>query len=190
MSEINEAKPKITKDRLIFGLFLIGFIAILEVLLHAFHLSPWPVFLVMILFFEMHMDKSRAHHIIIGGVVGIAAYMGTVQFVNFAGPIMGTQPATILFICLVVYAIVAFGEILPQVFNNYAFLYFLVTGLAAKVGEVQPLIWAAEIVVGGGIVIAGVLGIATIMAKISKEADANASDGSVANSAQPSQGEA
>ncbi len=190
MSESNEAKPGIKKERLIFGLFLLVLIVAIELVLHQFHLSGWPVFLVMIFFFEMHMDKSRAHHIIIGGLVGIAAYLGTVQFVGLTGDALGATNATILFICMVVYCIVAFGEILPQVFNNYAFMYYLVAGTAATAGNPTPLIWAGQVVIGGAVVIGGILTIATIMAKITKEADANASNETVAQNAQPSQGEA
>ena len=38
---------------------------------------------------------------------------------------------------------VAFGEMLPLVFNNYAFMYLTVTGLAVHLPEPQPFLWMA-----------------------------------------------
>lgn len=125
---------KLRKERLVFGVYLIGLIIAIELLLHHFHLPTWPVFLVMIFFFEAHMDKQRAPHLIMGAVVGIACYVLTVQFVELTGPHIGIATARLVFICLAVYSIVAFGEVLPMVFNNYAFMFFLVSGLAARVG--------------------------------------------------------
>ncbi|WP_317931079.1 hypothetical protein [Halioxenophilus sp. WMMB6] len=161
------------KERLIFGLFLLVVIVAIELILHRWHLSGWPVFMVMIFFFEMHMDKKRAHHIIIGGLVGIACYLGTVKFVELTAPWLGIETARIAFICLAVYAIVAFGEMLPAVFNNYAFMYFLITGLAASTGPAQPLLWAGQIIIGGGLVIGSILLIGIIMAKISGKPTTN-----------------
>jgi len=155
------------KDRLIFGVFLLVLIIAIELVLHEWHLPAWPIFMVMIFFFEMHMDTSRAHRIILGGLVGIGCYVATVKFVETTAPWLGIATARLAFICTVVYAIVAFGEILPAIFNNYAFMFYLISGLAAQAGKPAPLLWAAMEVVGGALVILGILLIRRIMAKIS-----------------------
>lgn len=147
------------KERLVFGIYLLVLIVAIELVLHHFHLPTWPVFMVMIFFFESHMNRSRAPHLIIGALVGVACYVLTVQFVELAAASLGLQASRLIFICTVVYAIVAFGEILPMVFNNYAFMFYLVSGLAARLqgGEPQPLLWMAIIIVGGLAVIASIL---------------------------------
>ena len=53
----------IKKERLIFGAYLIVLIIMLELVLHHFHLPAWPVFLVMIFFFESHIDTVQKHPI-------------------------------------------------------------------------------------------------------------------------------
>ena len=64
----------------------------------------------------------------------------------------------------VVYAIVAFGELVPLLFNNYAFMYLTVTGVAVQAPEPNPYLWMAVAAVGGALLIAGVIGIGKLMA--------------------------
>ena len=160
------SRQSIKKERLVFGAYLIALIVVLELFLHYFHLPAWPVFLVMIFFFEAHMDRAKTPHLILGGVAGIACYMLTVLFVERFGVSLGLDTARLIFICAVVYAIVAFGEIFPIVFNNYAFMFYLVSGLAAKLDGVppQPLVWMTLVVLGGGVVIVSIIGIGRLMA--------------------------
>lgn len=160
-------KPLVSRTRLIFGVYLLVLIAALELVLHRFHLPSWPVFMIMIFFFEAHMNRERAPHLMVGALVGIACFVATVQFVHLAGPVLGAWPAKLLFICLVVYAIVAFGEAFPVVFNNYAFMFFLVSGLAARDATYHPapLTWMGLVVAGGAAVILGILLIARLVAK-------------------------
>ncbi|TGD71120.1 hypothetical protein E4634_19960 [Mangrovimicrobium sediminis] len=152
------ATPSISKARLVFGLYLLVLIVVLELALHYFHLPAWPAFMVMILFFEAHMNRQRAPHLLVGALVGVACYVATVHFVQLAAPTLGLFTAKLLFICLVVYAIVALGEVLPVLFNNYAFLFYLVSGLAARDATLSPapLTWAAVALGGGALVILGI----------------------------------
>jgi len=160
------------KERLLFGLFLLVLIVVIELFLHHFALPAWPAFLVMIFFFEAHMDRRRAPHLLLGGLVGILCYVLTVEFVGAAGPLLGVEVARLVFICLVVYAIVALGEVLPAIFNNYAFTFFLVSGLAARAGQGGPQLWmwiGVELV-GGAAVILGVLLIGRLLASMPNSA--------------------
>jgi len=158
----------VRKERLLFGVFLLILIVAIELVLHRFHLPTWPAFMIMIFYFETHMDKSRAPHLILGGAVGIVCYMLTAQFVEAWGPAMGTATARLLCICLAVYAIVAFGEVLPMVFNNYAFMLFLVSGLAANLEGMtpEPWLWLGIQSIGGTIVILAIIGIGKLMSAI------------------------
>lgn len=156
---------KFSKQRLVFGIYLLVLIICIELLLHHFHLAAWPVFLVMIFFFESHMNSARAPHLLIGAMVGVCCYVLTVEFVQLTASQWGVETARLVFICAVVYAIVALGEILPIIFNNYAFMFYLVSGLAAR-GESgpQPLAWLLLIAIGGGAVIAAILQINRLVA--------------------------
>ena len=157
---------KLNKERLIFGLFLLILIVIIDLILHHFHLPSWPVFMVMIFFFEAHMDVKKASHIIVGGLVGILCFVLTGLFVKAFAPYIGLMTARLTFICLVVYAIVAFGEILPMIFNNYGFMFFLISGLASGVSDPapNPWLWMGIDLIGGIVVVFSIVGIGKLMA--------------------------
>jgi hypothetical protein len=62
-----------------------------------------------------------------------------------------------------VYAIVAFGAMLPLLFNNFAFMYLTVTGVAVQAPDPNPYLWMAVTGIGGALLIAGVVGIDKLM---------------------------
>ncbi|MBU0992994.1 MAG: hypothetical protein KJ737_10920 [Proteobacteria bacterium] len=159
---------KLSKQRLIFGMFLLVLIVAAEIVLAHLKFPAWPAFMVMIFFFESHMDIKKAPSILVGGAVGILCILLTKYFIMAVAPALGVEVSKLLIICLIVYAIVAFGEILPIVFNNYAFMYFLVSGIAVKVLDPAPnlFLWIGIELVVGVIFIAGIIGIGKIMAKM------------------------
>ncbi len=61
---------KLSKDRLIFGVPLIIVVALGMIILGklGFPNDTWPAFMVMIFFFEAHMDIKKAPHILVGGL--------------------------------------------------------------------------------------------------------------------------
>ncbi|VUD52479.1 hypothetical protein TDB9533_01638 [Thalassocella blandensis] len=169
-------REKFKKERLVFGAYLLVLIVVMESILHTFHLPGWPVFMVMIFFFESHMDLAKAPNILLGGIVGIICFVLTVEFIQLSAGFIDPGTARIIFICLVVYAIVAFGEIFPKVFNNYAFMYYLISGLAAfsisttSTPDSQstlphPFIWMLLVLFGGSAVIAAIVGLRILVAK-------------------------
>ena len=157
---------KPSKDRLIFGVFLLILIVIIELILHQFHLPAWPAFLVMIFFFETHMNPKTAPNIIIGGIAGICSYLLTVMFVGAFAASIGLMVARLTAICVIVYAIIVFGESIPMVFNNYAFMFYLISGLAATVKEPapNPYLWMGIVLIAGTLIIFSVIGIGKLMA--------------------------
>lgn len=159
---------KLNSQRLIFGLFLLVVIVIGELIMHHFHLPTWPPFMVMIFFFETHMDIKKAPNILVGGLLGILCYVLIRIFVGALAPSIGILTAQLIFICVVVYAIVAFGEILPILFNNYAFMYFLISAVAGRIPEPapNPWLWMAVHAIGGAIFIACIVGIGKLMAAL------------------------
>jgi hypothetical protein len=169
--ENNEAPPrcyegahmKFDRQRLIFGLYLLVLIAAAELVMGHFKLPAWPAFIAMIFFFIEHMDPKKAPHILVGAVSGIAMILLAKPIIAALAPIVGLELGSLGFILLIVYAIVAFGEMAPMFFNNTAFMYLTVTGIAVKLPEPNPFLWMAMAAVGGGLLIGGVVAIGKLM---------------------------
>jgi hypothetical protein len=157
--------PGFNRQRLIFGLYLLVLIAGAELIAGHFKLPAWPAFMAMIFFFVEHMDVKKAPHILVGGVFGIACILLAKPVVGALAPMLGVEMATLAYILAIVYAIVAFGEMAPMFFNNYAFMYLTVTGLAMHLPQPNPFLWMAVAGIGGGALIAGVVGIVKLMAR-------------------------
>ena len=152
-------------QRLIFGAYLLALIAVAEVIIGHFALPAWPAFMAMIFFFVEHMDVKKALAILVGGTFGIALIIAAKLIVTALVPLMGVELAKLTFVLGVVYAIVAFGEILPLLFNNYAFMYLTVAGVASQQPNPKPLLWMAMSAIGGALLIGGVVGIGKWMAR-------------------------
>jgi hypothetical protein len=157
--------PKFNRQRLVFGLYLLVLIAVAELIAGHFKLPAWPAFMAMIFFFVEHMDVRKAPHILVGAVFGIACILLATPTVAALAPVIGVEWATLAYILGIVYAIVAFGEMAPMFFNNYAFMYLTVTGLAMHLPQPNPYLWMAIAGIGGGLLIAGVVGIGKLMSR-------------------------
>ena len=151
------------RQRLIFGLYLIVLIVIAELIIGHYALPAWPAFMAMIFFFVEHMDSKKAGHIVLGGTFGIACLVLAKLLIAKLAPWTGVEIAKLLFVVAVVYAIVAFGELLPRLFNNYAFMYLTVAGVAAQQPNANVPLWMAMSAIGGSLLIAGVLVIGRLM---------------------------
>lgn len=155
--------PKFDRTRLIFGLYLLVLIAAFELLVGQLKVPGWPGFIAMIFFFVENMDVKKAPSIIVGGVFGIALILLAKPIIGALAPVMGVELAGLAFVLVLVYAIVAFGEMVPMLFNNYAFMYLTVTGVAVMQPNPNPFLWMAIAAVGGSALIAGVVGIGRLM---------------------------
>ena len=155
--------PKFNRQRLVFGLYLLVLIAAAELSAGYLGVPAWPAFMAMIFFFVEHMNARKAPDILVGGICGIACILLAEPIIGALAPLMGFEFARLAYILGIVFAIVAFGEMLPLVFNNYAFMYLTVTGLAMHLPDPKPLLWMAVAGLGGGLLIAGVLGIVRFM---------------------------
>jgi hypothetical protein len=165
---------KLDPQRLVFGLFLLVLIVAGEVIMTHLGVPPWPAFMIMIFFFMEHMNVKKAPDMLIGGLFGIACIILIGMFVPALAPVLGTELSIILFICIFVYAIVAVGEMLPIVLNNYAFMFFTVSALAIKTPSPNPYIWMGVELIGGGLFIAGIIGILKLLGALAKKKAAKA----------------
>jgi hypothetical protein len=155
--------PKFDRQRMVFGLYLLVLITIAELIVGHFKVPAWPAFLAMIFFFVEHMDIKKAPHIVVGGTFGIGLLLLAKPIIGALAPMLGVELARLAFILGLVYAIVAFGEMLPMLFNNYAFMSLTVAGVAAEAPNPNPFLWMAMSAVGGAALIAGVVVIGKLM---------------------------
>ena len=155
-----------SRKSILFGFLLVAFIIVFEIILAHLGLPAWPAFMVMIFFFVADEDVSLAPDILIGGLAGIVCIILSKDFIHLLGPSIGTEAAKLTFIGLFVYAIVLFKDAIPYVFNSYAFMFFLVSAIAAKEPGQSPLVWMGVELVVGAVFIAGILGINKIVIAI------------------------
>ena len=157
--------PKFNRHRLIFGLYLLVLIAVFILVTGHFKIPQWPAFVAMIFFFLADMDTKKIPYILVGGMFGIACILLATPIVTALAPMMGVHFATLVYVLGIVYAIVAFGEMAPLFFNNYAFMFLTVAGLGMELPKPNPILWIAVAGVGGALLIAGVIGIHKLMAR-------------------------
>ncbi len=154
---------KFNRHQLIFGIYLIILVAIAQYVADYLKLPAWPAYMAMIFFFVEHTNPQKAPHILVGGVAGVAAIMLFAPVIGFLAPYIGAEAAKIALIMALVYAIVAFGDTLPIIFNSYAFMFITVSGLALEAPEPNPYLWMAIVAIGGALLIGGVIGINKLM---------------------------
>jgi len=150
---------KFSSHSVLFGFLLVAFIIVFEILLAYLKLPAWPAFMVMICFFIAHEDTKQVPAILIGGLAGLLCVILSHAFIAALKPAIGGETAKLLFIGLFVYAIVLFKDVIPAIFNSYAFLFFLVGSLAARASGFNPAVWVAVEFIVGGLFIVGILGI-------------------------------
>lgn len=154
---------KVDRNRLIFGVFLVILVAIAFVILGHFKIPSWPAFLVMICFFETHMDKKKIPNILAGGLFGMANLIIIKYWVQFLAPYIGIEVSVLLYMLIFIYAIIGLGESVPILLNNYAFLFFTVVGVVYRLPDFNLFLLMGVQVVGGAIFIAAILGIIKIV---------------------------
>ena len=139
--------------RLILGLFILAFIVVTELVTSRYKLPAWPAYVGWILFFIEHFNVRRVPAILLGAVVGIGFILLAPAAIGLLARALGVEWGRLVYILAAVYTIVALGEIVPWLLNNYTFLFFTVSGLALGAPNPNPYIWAVMAVVGGGLLI-------------------------------------
>jgi hypothetical protein len=155
--------PKFDRQRLVFGLYLLVLIAAAVLITGHFKLPAWPAFMAMVFFFVEDMDIKKVPRILVGGIFGIGCILLAAPTIGALAPVIGVEYATLVYVLGIVYAIVAFGETVPLLFNNFAFMYLTVTGIAVQLPAANPYLWMAITGIGGALLIAGVVGIGKLM---------------------------
>ncbi len=146
---------RFNRRRLVFGLYLIALVGLAELAAGYLRVPGWPAFVALILFFIEHMDVKKVPAILVGALVGVLFVLLAPPSIAFLARFLGPAWGQLAYILLAVYLIVALGEMLPLLFNNYAFLYFTVCGLALETANPNPYLWALVAAAGGALLIGG-----------------------------------
>jgi hypothetical protein len=154
---------KFNRRRLILGLYVLALIVITELVTGYLKLPAWPAFVAWVLFFGEHMNPKRAPHILIGSAAGIGLVMLAPLAIGLLAHLIGVEWGRLIYILAAVYAIFAFGEMIPLVLSNYTFMFFTVAGLALAAPNPNPLLWLLVEVVGGGLLIGATIVVGRII---------------------------
>jgi Protein of unknown function (DUF1097) len=144
---------KFDRRRLILGLYVLALIVITELVTGRLELPAWPAFVAWVLFFGDHMNPKRAWHILIGAAVGIGLAILAPTVIGMLARYIGPEWGQLTYILAAVYAIFAFGEMIPLILNNYTFMLFTVAGVALATPHPNPWLWLLMEAVGGGLLI-------------------------------------
>jgi hypothetical protein len=172
-----------TRHRILFGILLIALIIAAEFTFHYNELPAWPAFLGMIFFFLGKRDVKLIAPILAGGLFGILCAFLIVPFkAAFGAPLGDAFNALVLFVAVFVMCIVLFKDSIPLLMNDYAFMLFLVSSIAFRAekgfnpagspGEGHApdfLMWMCVALIGGGVLIAGVIGISRLADRLAGE---------------------
>jgi hypothetical protein len=154
---------RFNRRRLILGLYVLALIVITELVTGYFALPAWPAFVAWVLFFGEHMNPKRAPHILIGAATGIGLVMLAPIVIGLLAYFIGAEWGRLIYILAAVYAIFAFGEMIPLVLNNYTFMLFTVAGLALATPKTNPQLWLLMEAAGGGLLIGATIVVGRII---------------------------
>jgi hypothetical protein len=151
-----------SRRRLVFGLYLIVLVGLTIVITGRLGLQAWPAFVALVLFFLEHMDVKKVPHILVGALLGIGFLLLAPAAIGALAHVLGPQWGELAYILIAVYLIVALHDLLPMLFNSYAFMYLTIGGVALATPEPKPLVWALTALVGGALLILGAIFIGRI----------------------------
>ena len=144
---------KFNRHRLILGLCVLALIVITEFVTHYLKLPAWPAYVAWVLFFVEHMNPKRAPHVLIGAATGIGLVILAPLAIGWLAHLIGADWGRLLYILAAVYAIFAFGEMIPLVLNSHTFMFFTVAGLALATPNPNPWLWLLVEAAGAGLLI-------------------------------------
>jgi len=155
---------KFNRGRLILGLPVITLLLIAELLSIHFKVPAWPAFVAWVLFFGEHTNPRSAPPILSGAAVGIGLVILAPLVIGVLARLVGAEWGRLIYILAAVYAIFAFGEMIPLILNNHTFMFFTVAGLALMAPNPNPELWLLVELAGGGLLIGATIIIGRVLA--------------------------
>jgi hypothetical protein len=114
-----------TKALVYIGLFVGIWLAVTMVLMTAFKISlGWPAYLTLPLFFLAGNDAKQLLNLFVGGAVGIILAACFFPIYAMLTPALGAQLTPLVIIFIIIFLIIALGNAVPMVFNNFNLVYF------------------------------------------------------------------
>jgi hypothetical protein len=154
---------KFNRRRLILGLYVLAFIVITELVTGLLKLPAWPAYVAWVLFFVEHMNPRRAPHILIGAAAGIGLVILAPSVIGWLAHLIRADWARLIYILAAVYAIFAFGEMIPLILNSHTFMLFTVSGLALATPHPYPQLWLLVEIAGGSLLIGATIVVGRII---------------------------
>ncbi|HHW40663.1 MAG TPA: DUF1097 family protein [Syntrophomonadaceae bacterium] len=154
-------KQGFKKETLIAAVVIAAMVVVTLVVLGIFKVkSGWPAFLTLLFFFESGAKTENLKNIFCGAVVGLLLAGGLPLAVKALVPSLGLEPAILLVVFIIIFLIVALGDVAHMFFNNYAFVYFTVASIFPKQSTLE---WIVVAVLGGMLFTGGSLGLLKLL---------------------------
>ena len=142
-----EGKKGISTLKLVAGISVAIWILVTIEILGRFNIHQvWPAALVVLFFFLGHADTKNIPNIFVGGVAGLLLAAALPLCVKFLVPMLGLKASIYVVVGVMVFFIVALGDLLHIVFNDYNFAYFTI---ALIFHEQLTLHWILTLVIAG-----------------------------------------
>lgn len=148
-------KPGFKKETVIAGLIVAVWLVVTLIILSQFGISQgWPAFLTLLFFFETGAKTENLKNIFAGAAVGLLLGAALPVVAGALAPAMGLEPALLLVVFVIVFLIIALGDVAHMFFNNYAFCYFTVACIFPQQATLE---WLAVLLLGGLFFTGGIL---------------------------------
>ncbi len=152
---VMEGKKGITTVKLVAGISVAVWILVTIEILGRFNIHQvWPAALVVLFFFLGHADTKNIPNIFVGAAVGLLMASALPVCVKFLVPTLGLKPAIYVMVGVMVFLIVALGDVAHIAFNDYNFAYFTI---ALIFPEQLTVHWLATLVFAGAFFLFAVL---------------------------------
>jgi len=150
------------KKTLIAAVIVAAWLCVTIVVLGIFKIHHvWPALLTLLFFFEKGGDVKNLPNIFVGAVVGLLLAALVPIAVEAIAPTVGVLGGSLIVVFILVFLIIALGDIAHMFFNNYAFVYFTIALIFGK--EQLTVQWLIVLVAGGIFFTGGVLVFAKLL---------------------------
>lgn len=140
-------KKKIEKGVIIAAFIAATWVCVTLFLLESLNFaSTWPAFMPFVLFTVSGWKTNQLKYIFTGSISGVL--LGAIAFksINYLVGNTGIYYMYMVPVFIVVFLLISLGEVLPMIFNNYAFCYYTVAFASQKQATLE---WMKVSLIGG-----------------------------------------
>ncbi|PKM51731.1 MAG: hypothetical protein CVV02_05570 [Firmicutes bacterium HGW-Firmicutes-7] len=128
-----ENKLKIEKGTIIAAFIAAVWVCVTLFLLELFkYTSTWPAFIPFVLFAVSGWKTNQLKNIFIGSISGLLLGAIALKAIQYIVGGTGIYYMYMVPVFLVVFLLISLGDILPMIFNNYAFCYYTIAFASQK----------------------------------------------------------